>query len=186
MLIVSLKRGWFVRWRRPIDGGQTWRGLPVLGQNKTWLGAGLYLGGGAVIGGLLGLAGRASAPVFDARWGAVVGATVGAAYSVGEIVNSFVKRRLGVAPGKVVDTRWRHMQVAVDLADGIILASVVYLLWGVSLPMAAAVLAFGLALHISTDALMRHLSLKRDQRGRAHHRNGQVVETAGTEPLDRR
>lgn len=184
-LIVSLKRGWFARWRRPIDGGGTWRGRPVLGQNKTWFGVGLYVAGGALIAGLLSLAGSGAAPVFGSPWGVAVGASVGAAYSAGEIVNSFVKRRLGVPPGQVVATRWRRVQEAVDLADGIVLASVVYLVWGVSLPMAGAVLVFGLALHVSTDVLMRRLSLKRDQRARAHQRDGEVVQPAGADPFDR-
>jgi hypothetical protein len=184
VLIVSLKKGWFARLRRPLDGGATWRGKPVLGQNKTWFGVLLYLVGGAAVAGVLAVAGPAAAPVFEGVKALAVGASVGAAYSVGEIVNSFVKRRLRVPPGQVVNNAWRRAQISVDLADGIVCASIVYFAWGVSAPMAVAVCVFGLGLHVGTDVLMRRLSLKRGQRDGARDGDGHVVEAPGADTLD--
>ncbi len=134
----------------------------------------------------MGLVGTSAAPVFELPWGIVVGATVGAAYSAGELANSFVKRRLDINPGHEVSTRWRYLQVAVDLSDGILLASVVYALWGVPVAMATALFIFGVALHVSTDVLMRRLSLKRHERRGTDRGNGEVVETMRTEPFDGR
>jgi len=88
--------------RRPLDGGATIGGRRVLGDNKTWRGA-LFM-----------VAGPALAAVLLTRWpafrcalpGAVAdappvlwGALVGLGVVVGELPNSFVKRRLGIAPG---------------------------------------------------------------------------------------
>lgn len=182
-LIVSLKRGWGARWRRAIDGGRTWRGQAVLGQNKTWFGLILYVVGGGIVGAALMVFG-AGGEVFESAWGPVVGATVGGAYAVGELLNSLVKRRLRISPGQVTRTRWAPIQLAVDLADGIICAALVYALWGVPLLDCAAVLGLGLAIHMGTDMLMRRLSLKRHQHERSRDRNSDVVTTAPTDALD--
>ena len=185
-LIVSLKRGWFGRFRKPIDGGAALHGTPLVGQNKTWFGVVLYVVGGAAVAGVLSLLGPLAHPVFAGPRSLLVGASVGAAYSAGEIINSLIKRRAGVAPGQVTTSRWKHVQRAADLADGIICASLVYVAWGVSWPMAVAVLVTGLAIHAGTDALMRKLSLKRDKKNGGHNGDRQVVEPTGADSLDRR
>src|SRR5690554_6268505 len=115
-LIVSLKRGWGARWRRAIDGGRTWRGQAVLGQNKTWFGLVLYIVGGAVVGAVL-MAFGAGGEVFDHAGAPLVGATVGGAYALGELLNSLIKRRLRISPGQVTTSRWAPLQLTVDLAD---------------------------------------------------------------------
>src|SRR5687768_7982781 len=33
-----LRSRWARPWRVPIDGGRTWRGRPIFGENKTWAG----------------------------------------------------------------------------------------------------------------------------------------------------
>lgn len=183
-LIVALKRGWGTRWRRAIDGGRTWRGRAILGQNKTWFGLVLYVVGGALVGAVL-MAFGAGGDVFGHAGGPLVGATVGGAYAVGELLNSLVKRWLRIWPGHVTPSRWAPLQLAVDLADGIVCAAIVYALWGVPLIDCAAVLALGLVIHVGTDVLMRQLSLKRDQHQGRRHGNGEVVTTPATDALDR-
>ena len=183
-LIIALKRGWGVRWRHAIDGGRTWRGRAILGQNKTWFGLVLYVVGGALVGtGLMAVG--AGGEVFDNARGGLVGATVGGAYAVGELVNSLIKRRLNVSPGQVTPTRWAPLQLAVDLADGIVCAALVYALWGVPLLECAAVLTVGLGIHVGTDVLMYRLSLKRHQHERPGHRHGEVIAPPGADALDR-
>lgn len=182
-LIISLKRGWFGHFRRPIDGGAALRGAPVVGQNKTWFGVVLYLVGGAAVAGLLSVFGSAAHPVFTGPMSLLVGASIGAAYSVGEIINSLIKRRAGIAPGQVTDSRWRHVQRAADLADGIICAALAYVAWGIGWTLGAAVLVAGLIIHAGTDMLMRRLSLKRDKRRRSHHGDGEVVQSSQADAL---
>jgi hypothetical protein len=88
--------------KRPLDGGATIGGRRVFGDNKTWRGAIFMVAGPALA--ALALtrwpAFRDALPdaVADAPpllWGALVGLGV----VVGELPNSFLKRRLGIAPG---------------------------------------------------------------------------------------
>ena len=86
----------------PLDGGRTWRGRRLLGDNKTWRGA-LCMTAGVVVATVLLWqwnwwrdqlpdAVRASSPV-------LVGLLVGLGTVAGELPNSFLKRRLDIAPG---------------------------------------------------------------------------------------
>ncbi len=89
---------------RPIDGGRRWRGKRVLGDGKTWRGVVV-----AVIGCVLTAAAQRN--VIGPRAGAFAvfdyatvdpigfGVAMGAGAMLGELPNSFVKRRLGIARG---------------------------------------------------------------------------------------
>jgi CDP-2,3-bis-(O-geranylgeranyl)-sn-glycerol synthase len=88
--------------KRPLDGGRTWRGRRILGDNKTWRGA-LCMTSGVVLATLalwqwgwwrdqLPDAVRASSPL-------IVGLLIGLGTVGGELPNSFLKRRLDIAPG---------------------------------------------------------------------------------------
>lgn len=73
------------RCNRPIDGG--WRlpdGRPLLGASKTWRGLVSGVALTAIVGAALG-------------FGAVFGALFGAASLAGDLLSSFLKRRLGIA-----------------------------------------------------------------------------------------
>jgi CDP-2,3-bis-(O-geranylgeranyl)-sn-glycerol synthase len=89
--------------KRPLDGGRSIGGRRILGDNKTWRGA-LCMTVGIVLAtvvlwrwswwrGQLPAEVRASAPV-------VVGLLIGLGTVGGELPNSFLKRRLGIAPGR--------------------------------------------------------------------------------------
>ena len=86
----------------PLDGGATWRGRRLLGDNKTVRGA------------LCMVLGCTLAAVALSAWPwwwdglprelrdagpLLVGALVGAGIVLGELPNSFLKRQLGIAPG---------------------------------------------------------------------------------------
>jgi hypothetical protein len=93
----------FKRLKRPLDGGATIGGRRVFGDNKTWRGAIFMVSGPALAAVLLTRwpAYRDALPgaVADAApllWGALVGLGV----VVGELPNSFLKRRLDIAPGQ--------------------------------------------------------------------------------------
>jgi hypothetical protein len=104
----------FKRLKRPLDGGATIGGRRLFGDNKTWRGA-LFM-----------VAGPTLAAVLLTRWPAyrdalpdavsgaspvLWGALVGLGVVVGELPNSFLKRRLDIAPGTIGTplrsaTRW--------------------------------------------------------------------------------
>jgi CDP-2,3-bis-(O-geranylgeranyl)-sn-glycerol synthase len=90
---------------RPIDAGRTWRGRRLFGDGKTWRGVvvavAVCVAGAAVqrhvVGGSAGdlaLADYRTTNVF------LFGAAMGGGAMLGELPNSFVKRRLGIARGE--------------------------------------------------------------------------------------
>jgi hypothetical protein len=88
--------------RRPIDRGRTLRGRRVLGDNKTWRGAAVMFAGvqAATLVFHRSAAYRARLPEAVRHASpATLGALLGLATVAGELPNSFVKRRLGLAPG---------------------------------------------------------------------------------------
>ncbi|KAA1175765.1 CDP-archaeol synthase [Marinobacter salinexigens] len=72
------------RWAAPVDGGRLWAdGRPVLGRSKTWRGL---------------IAGIITCALFSlvTGLGLIFGALFGLLALLGDIVSSFVKRRLGL------------------------------------------------------------------------------------------
>lgn len=92
-------------WKVPIDGGKKLGGKRVFGDSKTWRGVAI-----AVVGcvatvtlqkHLLADAARAVALVDYARVSPLLfGAVLGTSAMAGELPNSFLKRRLGIEPGR--------------------------------------------------------------------------------------
>lgn len=109
LLIASALSGVVLRFdlwqplRRPIDRGLAWRGQRVLGDSKTWRGVVV-----AMVGCMAGVAVQALA---GDRVGSVAivdyhdvravpfAIAMGLGATLGELPNSFAKRRLGIAPG---------------------------------------------------------------------------------------
>lgn len=78
------------RLQRPLDGGRLLRdGQPLLGRSKTWRGVGAALLTTPLVAAVLGLS-----------WG--LGLAVAVAAMVGDILASFIKRRLGRPPSDSV------------------------------------------------------------------------------------
>lgn len=101
---VVMRFDWLRVLARPIDGGAVWRGRRVLGDGKTWRGVFVAIVGCAstAVAQKLAIAGRAGElAVVD--YGTIeplsFGAAMGAGAMLGELPNSFVKRRLGVPRG---------------------------------------------------------------------------------------
>ena len=90
---------------RPIDGGRTWRGKPILGKGKTW--RGLFAGVLAAI--LIALIQMLlfkydffrsiSVVNFDEVNFLIFGALAGLGALIGDSIKSFFKRRIGIKSG---------------------------------------------------------------------------------------
>jgi CDP-2,3-bis-(O-geranylgeranyl)-sn-glycerol synthase len=92
----------FPRLKRPLDGGRTFRGRRLFGDNKTWRGA-LFMFSGVLVATLIlsavpGTWRRLPLPV-QARSPWLLGALLGFGAVAGELPNSFLKRQLRIAPG---------------------------------------------------------------------------------------
>jgi hypothetical protein len=97
---------WLEFLARPIDAGRTLRGRPLFGHSKRWRGPIVVAAGAGVAFALQGsalhrFAAIASIELVDYAalpwW---LGALAGAAAEFTELPNSFVKRQLGIDPGK--------------------------------------------------------------------------------------
>jgi len=103
--LVSLVR-FFTKKPHPIDFGKTWKGKPVFGKNKTWEG----LMFGCLIGMLIGWIEMLSFPFLPFHispvplkiipMSALLGFLLGFGAMAGDTVESFLKRRLNIKPGK--------------------------------------------------------------------------------------
>jgi CDP-diglyceride synthetase len=157
---------------RPIDAGRRWRGRRLLGSNKTWRGIVVMPAATAmtvVAQQAIASRSRGIAALAPLRRGApppwIVGAICGAAYVVAELPNSFVKRRLGIAPGTLAP-RARAAQYVVDQLDSVIGCAVaIRALYRIDTADAAASAALGAAFHVAVERTMRVLL-----RGRRAHR----------------
>lgn len=120
MAVVRL--GVWPRLARPLDGGRRWRGRRLFGDNKTWRGlvsmvlfsiAGTY----ALVA-LLAAAPRLepyNVLDFQAHGAPFYGLLYGLGYSLFELPNSFLKRRLDIRPGEA----GALLHVLLDQADSV-------------------------------------------------------------------
>lgn len=137
--------------RRPIDGGRSWRGHPIFGASKTWRGVVVAMTGctlGVAI--QIAIGPRAGAlALLDYRDPTVLalGPLMGLGATLGELPNSFAKRRLGIAPGKTSSGPLRVVFYVCDQIDLVIGAWPFVALWvfpRVDLVLASAALVFAL------------------------------------------
>lgn len=181
MLVV--RRGWFAGLARPLDGGRTLGGRPLLGPNKTWRGllfmalAPLVLGGlqGAAWGpaaaaaglepiDLAGLGARLGAPGRAAPCAgyALLGLVLGVGYGLGELPNSFLKRRLAIEPGKARAGLVGGLFVLLDQADSVLAALSLALLLGLPWAVFLAGVVSLTGLHLLLNAALYAARLRRN------------------------
>ena len=91
----------------PLDGGRTFRGRPILGENKTMRGfvvmipaAALAFAAVAIVASLPRGVPPATLWQLTPAGYAALGAWAGFGFMAGELPNSFVKRRFGILPGQ--------------------------------------------------------------------------------------
>ena len=95
--------------KRPIDGGRGW-----FGANKTWRGALVMFTGPVLATGVFW--GWMPDGLQDESW-VLVGALIGFGTVAGELPNSYLKRRLGIAPGERRMTPGGVALIVYDQAD---------------------------------------------------------------------
>lgn len=165
-LILCMRKGWLKKLDVPLDGGINLRGEPLIGKSKSVRSLVIYLVIATLV--TLGLNSLAqSSNMISAvylRNPFVLGPAITIAYLTGEILNSFIKRRLGIATSGQASSKVSSLiQKIFDNVDGILSTGFLFLYFEVPLQvlLISGVLAF--LIHLSTDFLMRRLSLKRKQ-----------------------
>jgi hypothetical protein len=101
---LVMRQDWLAFARRPIDAGRSLHGKRLFGDSKTWRGV-LVAVVGCIVGATIqkyaiGDHARSFARLDYTRLDVLLfGATMGVTAMLGELPNSFVKRRLNIAPG---------------------------------------------------------------------------------------
>ena len=167
--IAVIHRGWFAALARlPLDGGVTLQGHRLFGDNKTVRGATTMLV--ATIAGVavqamlfhhVSWARKLSLVDLDHVSPLAWGALLGGGYVAGELPNSFVKRRLDIAPGAAAPGKLATPFWILDQLDSLagVLASM-SIVWVPSLGIAALLTAVALCVHPAMALLMVALGLK--------------------------
>jgi CDP-2,3-bis-(O-geranylgeranyl)-sn-glycerol synthase len=143
--------------RRPLDGGATLRGRRVLGDNKTCRGALVMVTGIVAATALLSLWpwywDHLPGGVRDAGpW--VFGALLGVGTVLGELPNSFLKRRLGIAPGARRESWAGRLLSLYDQGDFVLVVWVLLLpIWVMSPLQALIVFAVVSAIHLAVNVV---------------------------------
>ena len=153
------------RFSSPIDGGAHMLGQPLFGENKTWRGFVVLIPSVTALFGVVGaLLGDDPAGIWSlsiVQW-FTLGFSSVLAYSLGELPNSFVKRRFGIAPGDAPSSGVaKVVALVVDQLDSIAAALLViglmvptdawFFVWSVSI---------GGILHYGFNILLYAIGLK--------------------------
>jgi hypothetical protein len=155
---------------KPLDFGLCLHGKPLLGANKTFRGPAIMIAVAAISAWALSFALRADwlppgfgfmlqpGPAF------VLGAVMGFGYGLGELPNSLIKRRLGIAAGGRAGGIAGGIGYVCDQVDSV--TGVILLLWLIYAPSASiqlALLAAGSLVHVVFDQCLYVFGVKRSQ-----------------------
>ncbi len=166
--VLVLKTGLLPGLAVPLDRGVHWRGKPLLGPRKTWRGLIIM----TTLSSLVAIAQaeaarrsrrlRAFSPFdYDRTNAGLLGVALGLGYCLAELPNSFVKRRLGIAPAGRAN-RFAWLQYLVDQSDSVAGCLVALrFFYKPSRLETGVVLTTGLVLHVGIDQLMHALGVKR-------------------------
>lgn len=172
VVIGGIIHSWVIatnRWpqlRIPLDGGFTWRGQRIFGDNKTVRGAIVMIFATTLASGLISLgippAWKGSMEFFQHFTSALTfGLWLGAGYILAELPNSFIKRRLSISPGQRPSGIRGRIWSAVDQADSVIgvcvVLAIVYRLPSILL---LGVLIVGITTHLLFDQALYRTGIK--------------------------
>ncbi len=161
--------------KKPIDGGaNAWDGKRIFGDNKTWKGLVGYVLLNMLCSVLWGMACNKAGFLYEHDFfyvsnkntlffNLISGALLGLAYSLFELPNSFLKRRLGIVPGKAPTGFRKAFFVTLDQADSVFgCVLVVCVFYKMSVPFYFAYVALGAATHIILNMLLYLAHLRKN------------------------
>ena len=152
--------------RLPIDGGLTFRGRRLFGDNKTWRGAVVTISTTTAAAWLLAHLHGCCWPLptlvpFAEDHPLLWGLLLGTGYIVGELPNSFAKRQLGIFPGAAGQGTAGRVFWVVDQLDSLAgMLLFVAPVWQPSLGLLALIVAIMLVAHPVSAWIMVQFGLK--------------------------
>lgn len=162
ILIAAKAKGWLAWLDRPLDRGAMFRGKPLFGPNKTYRGMVIHLGVVVLVTSVLQVAAQGNSWISEIYLNEpiVLGLGMATGYLIGELVNSFIKRRLGIAAG----AQTSKLQAFFDNIDGMLGSGVVVISYSVAWQVIAVSVVISILVHEATDVLMRRLRLKQNHK----------------------
>jgi len=165
-LILCMKKRWLQSLDVPLDGGIQLSGQPLIGKSKSVRSLVVYLVVATAVTFLLNWSVESTnlvSPVYRNN-PYLLGPLITLFYLAGEVLNSFVKRRLGIiSSGQARSKLASLIQAFFDNADGILVCGLVFTYFQVSQEVLWTAFVLAFVIHLSTDMLMRRLRLKRKQ-----------------------
>jgi hypothetical protein len=167
---VVMRQDWLSFARRPLDAGCTLRGKRIFGDSKTWRGV-IVAVAGCIAGAamqkyVVGESAQSVARVDYTHLDVVpFGLVMGATAMLGELPNSFVKRRLGIAPGKTTQGWLAAIFYVWDQVDLLMFSLPALSCWArIDLELVAAAMAVTLVLHPITSLVGYLMGARRTAR----------------------
>ena len=160
--------------RKPIDNGKNFiDNKRIFGDNKTWKGMIGYILFNTVFSILWGFickAGKFENLDFfyinhenTLFFNLLVGILLGLAYSLFELPNSFIKRRIGITPGKTINGACRAFFVFLDQADSVFgCALVVWIFYSLGISLYFLYVLIGALTHIVFNMLLYFVGLRKN------------------------
>lgn len=149
------------RLKVPLDGGRTYRGRRLFGDNKTWRGVVVMIAATSLVALLQSVArapGLEYAGLDYSPGGlALTGALLGLGFVLGELPNSFLKRQRNVAPG----ARGSPLFVVLDQVDSLVgCLACLCVVWVPPWTVWAWVLVLGAGAHMFVNWVMVRAGVK--------------------------
>lgn len=164
-----------MKWAKvPMDFGKTLSdNKRIFGDNKTWKGFFGYILLNTICALLWGTvcseAGIEELNFFYANnkntflFNLLIGILLGLGYALFELPNSFLKRRLGITPGKTISGAWRAFFIVLDQADSIFgCALVVWLFYDLGIGLYLLYVLVGAFTHIIFNMLLYFCKLRKN------------------------
>jgi hypothetical protein len=164
VLIIVLKLKWICFLDTPIDLRRSLGGKRIFGDNKTIKGLAIMILMAIIVAYVLNLGLRNNLnllihPIFS-KQPITIGILYSISYAIGELMNSFIKRRLNISSGQT-NKSLRNLQTFFDLSDGVIITALaLWLIVSVNFLEIFLAALIGIFLHFFTDYFMKHLHLK--------------------------
>lgn len=131
-----------------LDFGLHWNNKPLIGESKTWQGLIVMTFVSWIIGAIIISKTNLDISIHYGFW-------LGICYNIGEIINSFIKRRIGIMPSQSTSNSiLAALQYVIDQIDGfLIIGLYVYALNILNWPELLQLLIIGFVIHLIIDAL---------------------------------
>ena len=159
----------------PIDGGKNFSdGKRIFGDNKTWAGFFGMIAATALAQIMWGLLTASSGAIgsrnelyqsFDNSllFNAIAGAMFGLAYVLCELPNSFIKRRIGIQPGKTTSGLRGAAFFIIDQIDSLLgVVLILAIIAGLTVPQYIQYIILGALTHIALNAALYALRIRKN------------------------